>query len=298
METRSFRGTGVALVTPFTAHQEVDFPGLQRLLEHTKKLDYFVVNGTTGESPTVNLQERKEVISFVAQHNPNRLPVLYGMGGNNTQRLLHQLEKTDFSDIQGILSVCPYYNKPTQEGLFRHYTLIADKAPVPVILYNVPGRTSCNIEAETTLRLAEHPNIMGIKEASQDRDQIHAIGKDKPQDFLLISGDDMNTVEVMRAGGEGVISVLANAFPLEMKRLVDLCLEKHWDQAVAVLEVLLPINPLMYKESNPVGVKKVLEILGICGPEVRLPLMTASDALSTEIQQALHSLMENKKSGI
>ncbi|MDH3711307.1 MAG: 4-hydroxy-tetrahydrodipicolinate synthase [Cyclobacteriaceae bacterium] len=297
METNLFRGTGVALATPFKADLEVDFQGLERLLKHTQKLDYFVVNGTTGESPTVNLKERQNILSFVAEHNAGNLPVLYGMGGNNTQRVLHQLEKTDFSHIQGILSVCPYYNKPTQEGLFQHFSRIADHAPVPVILYNVPGRTSCNLEVETTLRLAEHPNILGIKEAAQDLNQIQKIGKYKPQQFLLISGDDMNTLAVMRAGGSGVISVLANAFPYFMKSLVDACFEGQWQQAQDTLEVLLPINPLMYKESNPVGIKKILEILGICGPQVRLPLVVASDTLDQKIRQACHALMENKKSG-
>ncbi len=297
METNLFRGTGVALATPFKADLEVDFQGLERLLKHTQELDYFVVNGTTGESPTVNLRERQSILSFIAEHNAGNLPVLYGMGGNNTQRVLHQLEKTDFSHIQGILSVCPYYNKPTQEGLFQHFSKIADHAPVPVVLYNVPARTSCNLVAETTLRLAEHPNILGIKESAQDLEQIQKIGKYKPAQFLLISGDDMNTLAVMRAGGSGVISVLANAFPYFMKSMVDACLDGHWQQAQDTLEVLLPINPLMYKESNPVGIKKILEILDICGPEVRLPLVVASDALDRKIRQACQALLENKKSG-
>ena len=297
MATDLFRGTGVALVTPFDDQLEVDFEGLARLLQHTQKLDYLVVNGTTGESPTVNLNERKAVIEFVAAHNPQQLPMMYGIGGNNTQRVLHQLEKTDFSHIQGILSVCPYYNKPSQEGIFQHYTKIADKSPVPVVIYNVPGRTSCNIEAITTLRLAQHPNIIGIKEAANDKSQIIAIGKDKPDDFLLISGEDMNTMEIMRAGGAGVISVLANAFPDHMKNLVTACADQRWDEAESIVEVLLPINPLMYKESNPVGVKKILEILGICSAQVRLPLVPASVSLTEEIEQAYQAMMENKKSG-
>ncbi len=296
MVSNTFRGTGVALVTPLNDKLEFDYQGLARVLTHTSKLDYWVINGTTGESPTIKVSERKAILEFIGNNNPNRLPIMYGMGGNNTQRVLHQIENTDFTNIQAILSVCPYYNKPTQEGIFQHYKKIAEQSPVPVVLYNVPGRTAINIQAATTLRLAEHPNIIGIKEATDDLSQIKEIASHKPEGFLLTSGDDMNTKALMELGGEGVISVMANAFPYQMKQLVDFCFNHQWIEAQGVLEVLLPINPLMYKESNPVGVKKMLELLGICEGHVRLPLVHATDSLSHELSQALEELLEQKKS--
>lgn len=298
MENEAFLGTGVALVTPFNEKLELDFQGLERLLKHTGKLDYLVVNGTTGESPTVSLEEQQAVLDFVVSHNHNQLPIMFGMGGNNTQYVVDRIRKTNFSKVQGILSVCPYYNKPTQEGIFRHYSNIADESPVPVYIYNVPGRTSCNIEAKTTLRLAAHPNIAGIKEAVNDMEQCMAIARAKPHDFLLISGDDMNTISLIKMGGVGVISVLANAFPDLMKEMVDNARNSQWERADNILEVLLPINPLMYKESNPVGVKKMLHILGVCSPKVRLPLLEATQDLTTELQAVFTEKIENKKSGI
>jgi len=294
MASINFEGTGVALVTPLTSDLQVDFNGLARLLEHTSSLDFWVVNGTTGESPTITVSERQEILKFIHKHNPHNKPIMYGVGGNNTQRVLHMIEKIDFAQIQGILSVCPYYNKPTQEGLYQHYNAIADAAPVPVMLYNVPGRTSVNIEAQTTLRLAEHPNIMGIKEATNDYQQIKAIGSQKPNDFLLTAGNDDTTIDIIRNGGCGVISVLANALPDQMSQMVAYSRTGQWEQAQQVLKALLPVNPLMYKESNPVGIKKLLEHMGICTAKVRLPLVEASAALSLELQQYLQHQTVNK----
>jgi len=291
-----FNGTGVALVTPFNQQKELDLESLGRLLAHTSEVNYWVVNGTTGESPVLTESERSRVLRFIGQNNPKKIPVMFGIGGNNTQAILHQIKFTDFSNIQAVLSVCPYYNKPTQEGLIRHYSLIADHCPVPLYLYNVPGRTSCNIEAGTILKLAQHPNIHGVKEASPDPRQWQKIGEEKPADFLLISGDDLSTIAIIKGGGCGVISVMGNAFPQLMSNMVRYALDQRWYEAESILEALTPLNPLMYQESNPVGVKKALSILGICEPFVRLPLVEATARLGEAITAAMPSMsMESKK---
>ncbi len=282
-----FKGTGVALVTPFNRQKELDLPALGRLLDHTSGVDYWVVNGTTAESPVLNEVERSKILHFVADNNPYHLPIMFGLGSNNTQAVLHQIKITDFSSIDALLSVCPYYNKPPQAGLIKHYSLIADHSPVPVYIYNVPGRTGCNIEAETTLKLAQHPNIHGVKEASPDPKQWEIIGKEKPDGFALISGDDVSTVDIIKFGGCGVISVMANAFPEIMCSVVNLALQQQFHEAERALSLLTNINPLMYQESNPVGVKKVLSLLGICEPTVRLPLVEASDTLTNAISEAM-----------
>jgi 4-hydroxy-tetrahydrodipicolinate synthase len=282
-----FNGTGVALVTPFNQSLQLDLAAMKRLLDHTGGVDYWVVNGTTGESPVLTEVERNKILHFVGENNPGDLPIMYGIGGNNTQAVLQQIKITDFSHITSILSVCPYYNKPTQEGLFQHYSAIAEHSPVPVYIYNVPGRTSCNIEAETLLRLAAHDNIHGVKEASPDPNQWKTVGSYKPENFQLISGDDMSTVSIIRNGGSGVISVLANAFPDLMCKMVNHSLDHQWQEAERILEVLLPVNPLMYQESNPVGIKKALHLMGICEPYVRLPLVQASEQLSDKIAALL-----------
>ncbi|MDQ2656524.1 MAG: 4-hydroxy-tetrahydrodipicolinate synthase, partial [Bacteroidota bacterium] len=207
-------GTGVALVTPFTDKEEVDYRSLRKLLNHTAKgVDYYVVMGTTGESATLSGDEKKAILQFVKDNNTKKLPIVYGIGGNNTREVLEIIHQTDLSGVAALLSVSPYYNKPSQEGIVRHFTAIADASPVPVILYNIPGRTSSNMTAETTLRLAQHPNIIGTKEASGNLEQCMRIARDKPKDFMLVSGDDMFTVAFYAIGARGVISVLANAFP-------------------------------------------------------------------------------------
>jgi len=291
-----FTGTGVALVTPFNQRNALDLESLGRLLEHTSEVDYWVVNGTTGESPVLADGERKKILQFVGENNRRNLPVMFGIGGNNTQAVLQQIKFTDFSNIQAILSVCPYYNKPTQEGLFRHYSVIADHSPVPVYIYNVPGRTSCNIDASTLLRLAEHPNIHGVKEASPEPTQWEELGSNKPNNFQLISGDDLSTISIIRLGGTGVISVMANAFPELIKKMVNNALDHDWYEANSIHEVLMPINHLMYQESNPVGVKKALHLLGVCEPYVRLPLIKASEELGASIAAAFPMMsLEPKK---
>ncbi len=211
---KKFTGTGVALVTPFHQDGSIDFASLKKLLVHTSAgVDYFVVMGTTGESATLTKEEKKEVLQFVLKNNPKKLPLVYGIGGNHTASVLEEIENTNFKGVSALLSVSPYYNKPSQEGIRQHFKKIADTAPLPVILYNVPSRTSSNLTADTTLKLAQHKNIIGIKEASGSLEQCMKIAKNKTKDFLLISGDDLFTLPLYSiGGGVGVISVLANAF--------------------------------------------------------------------------------------
>ncbi len=278
-------GTGVALVTPFDEIGDIDFASLKRLLVHTSKgVDYYVVQGTTGESATLSKEEKKRVLSFVTQNNRKNLPIVYGIGGNSTAAVLEEIANTDFKHIDAILSVSPYYNKPSQEGIVHHFNFVADASPVPVILYNVPGRTSSNLAASTTLRLARHKNIIGIKEASGNLEQCMKIAKEKPSNFMLISGDDMLTLPLYSIGAVGVISVLANAFPVVFKKMKDYALANDYGKAQKELFKLVDINPSMYEEGNPVGVKQLLHEMGICGPEVRLPLVQASDNLVHRIR--------------
>ncbi|HEX6223889.1 MAG TPA: 4-hydroxy-tetrahydrodipicolinate synthase [Chryseolinea sp.] len=277
-------GTGVALITPFTETLEVDYKALKKLLQHTGRgVDYFVVMGTTGEAATCSEQEKSEILEFVKKNNPNNLPIVFGIGGNNTQHVLDSIESTDFDGVTALLSVSPYYSKPPQEGIIQHFKVIADKSPVPVLLYNVPGRTSSNLTAETTLRLAEHENIIGTKEASGNLEQCMKISKYMPKDFLLLSGDDMQTVAMYAVGGKGVISVLANAYPQIFRKLKEYAFARDYTKASHQLFKLLEINGPMYEEGNPVGVKSLLESMGICSANVRLPLVRASKALETKI---------------
>jgi 4-hydroxy-tetrahydrodipicolinate synthase len=282
------KGTGVALVTPFNENGNIDFKALARLLKHTAKgADYFVVMGTTGESATLTKEEKKQVLKFVKENNPAKLPIVYGIGGNATQEVLHQISEAKLEDIDAILSVSPYYNKPTQEGIIKHFAAIADISPVPIILYNVPGRTASNMTAATILKLASHGNIMGVKEASGNFEQCLQIAKYKPKNFLLISGDDMLTVSLGGIGGTGVISVLANAYPSIFKRINEAVQEQNFVKASKELFKLVDINPIMYEEANPVGLKYLLHELEICQPFVRLPLISASESLQQKIKALL-----------
>lgn len=279
-------GTGVALVTPFDEDKQVDFRGLKKLLTHTAKgVDYYVVMGTTGESATINKEEKKKVLSFVKENNSKKLPIVYGIGGNNTQEIIEAVKETDLRGVDAILSVSPYYNKPSQEGIFRHFKAIADESPVPIILYNVPGRTASNLTSETTLRLAKHPNIIGIKEASGNLEQCMKIVKEKPKAFMLISGDDMLTIPLYSIGAVGVISVLANAFPVIFKKIKEFSFSGNFSKASAEQFKLLEINGPMYEEGNPVGVKHVLKCMNICRNIVRLPLVSASESLQRKIDR-------------
>lgn len=281
-------GTGVALITPFTPQLDIDFKALKKLLNHTAKgVDYYVVMGTTGESVTLSSEEKAEVLQFVKNNNSKNLPIVYGIGGNNTADVLETLKKSDLSGVDAILSVSPYYNKPSQEGIYQHFKVVADKSPVPVLLYNVPGRTGSNITADTTLRLAQHQNIIGTKEASGNIEQCMRIAKYAPKDFLLISGDDMLTVPLYALGAKGVISVLANAYPVVFRKMKEFAFAGNYGRAAQELFKLLDINGLMYEEGNPVGVKIVLSELGICDKSVRLPMVAASKNLQDKIRKNL-----------
>lgn len=285
---KKLHGTGVALVTPFTDNQEVDFKALKKLLAHTAEgVDYYVVMGTTGEPATLESIEKKSTLQFVKDNNFKKLPIVYGAGGNNTRQVIETIKDTDLSGVDAILSVSPYYNKPSQEGIFQHFEAIADASPLPIILYNVPGRTASNMSAETTLRLAQHPNIAGIKEASGNLEQCMRIARDKPEDFLLISGDDMMSVALYAIGASGVISVLANAYPVIFRNVKEHAMAGNYAGASAALFKLLDLNPLMYEEGNPVGLKAVLNEMEICSGAVRLPLVAASESLTTRILSRL-----------
>lgn len=277
-----FKGTGVALVTPFHDDCSIDFTGLKKLIDHVIDggVDYLVVLGTTGESATLLPAEKKQVLAACLEYNAGRVPVVYGVGGNNTQFVLNEIINTDFTGISAILSVSPFYNKPSQRGIIAHYTAIADNCPVPVILYNVPGRTMSNMTAETTLRLADHPNIIGMKEASGNLEQCMQIAASMPKDFLLISGDDLMTKAMYSIGGSGIISVLANALPSTFKAI---CHGSEKESLKASFS-LLDFNSLMYQEGNPVGIKNLLMHMGICGDQLRLPMLRASLELNQQIK--------------
>jgi 4-hydroxy-tetrahydrodipicolinate synthase len=277
-----FTGTGVALVTPFHDDCSIDFAGLKKLIDYVIDggVDYLVVLGTTGESATLTPAEKKQVLAACLEYNAGRVPVVYGIGGNNTQAVLNDISTTDFTGIEAILSVSPFYNKPSQAGIIAHYTAIADNCPVPVILYNVPGRTMSNMTAATTVRLADHPNIIGMKEASGNLEQCMEIAAKKPKDFLLISGDDLMTKAMYSIGGCGVISVLANALPSTFKSI---CHGTEKESLKAAFS-LLNFNSLMYVEGNPVGIKNLLMHQGICGDQLRLPMLRASLELNQQIK--------------
>lgn len=285
----AFHGTGVALVTPFTPDLAVDYAGWRHLLDFCIEggVEYLVVNGTTGESPTTTAAEKAELLRTAVEHVAGRVPLVYGIGGNDTVATEELFRTTDLSGVAAILSASPAYNKPSQPGLIAHYTRLAAASPLPIILYNVPGRTASNITAETTLRLARHPNIIAIKEASGNMEQCLAIAAGKPNDFLLLSGDDLLTPALIACGAAGIISVMANAFPKRFAELTRAALAGDFATARAGIFSLLPINPLMYEESNPVGVKAALEGLGVCGAAVRLPLLEASEGLKDRIHKVL-----------
>ena len=285
----AFHGTGVALVTPFTPDFAVDYAGWCRLLDFCIEggVEYLVVNGTTGESPTTTAVEKAELLRVAKEHVAGRVPLVYGIGSNDTASAEELFRTTDLSGIAAVLSASPAYNKPSQAGLVAHYHRLADASPVPLLLYNVPGRTASNISAETTLRLAAHPNIIGIKEASGNMEQCLAIAARKPADFLLLSGDDMLTTALIACGAAGTISVMANAFPKRFADFTRAALAGDFEASRKGLFQLLAINPLMYEESNPVGVKAALEALGVCGAAVRLPLLEATEGLKDRIRRAL-----------
>ncbi len=286
IQTKKLLGTGVALVTPFNEQGGVDYKALKKLLNHTAKgVDYYVVMGTTGESATLSKDEKQAVLKFVIHNNTKKIPVVYGIGGNNTQSVIDEIRSTDLSSVDALLSVSPYYNKPSQEGIYQHFVGVADASPIPILLYNVPGRTASNMTAETTLRLAAHENIIGIKEASGNLEQCMMIAKRKSNNFLLISGDDMLTIPIYAVGGVGVISVLANAYPVVFKKIKENCIGGNYRKAQNEAYKLIEINAPMYEEGNPVGLKYLLKLIGIGNAKVRLPLVSATLNLQKKINQ-------------
>jgi 4-hydroxy-tetrahydrodipicolinate synthase len=285
----NLHGTGVALVTPFTATHEVDYAGWRNLLDFTIAggVEYLVINGTTGESPTTTAAEKAELLRVAKAHVAGRVPLVYGIGSNDTAAAETLLHSTDLDGITAILSASPAYNKPSQAGIVAHYQRLADAAPRPLLLYNVPGRTGSNMSAETTLKLAGHPNIIGIKEASGNVEQCLAILARKPADFLFLSGDDMLTVPLIACGAVGIITVLGNAFPQKFSDMTRAALAGDFAQAQQLLFHFVHLNPLMYEEGNPVGVKAALALQGVCSGEVRLPLVPASAGLAERIKALL-----------
>ena len=285
---QSLRGTGVALITPFNDYQ-IDYPALSRCIEFVigGGVDYIVALGSTGESATLSPTERRQVLSYTIEVVAGRVPVVAGnFGGNDTRRICDDIASFDFTGITAILSSSPEYNKPSQEGIFRHYQALASVSPVPLIVYNVPGRTASNVTADTTIRLSRTcPNICGIKEASADLAQGQAIIEGARAGFLVLSGDDPTALQLVEAGGHGVISVIANALPGLFREMIRSALDDHLPRARSVDQRLAEIHPLLYAEGNPAGIKGLLSLLGLCTPEVRLPLMPATPSLLT----ALHS---------
>jgi 4-hydroxy-tetrahydrodipicolinate synthase len=285
------KGTGVALITPFNKDLTVDYVGLEKLVNHQVDggIDYLVLMGTTGESAVLSKDEKQAVIAFCKKINNGRLPVVLGIGGNNTLALVAEIKATDFTGIDAVLSVSPAYNKPTQEGIYQHYKLIAEACPLPIILYNVPGRTASNMEVETTLRLAnDFDNIVAVKEASGDMDQIMKIIKNKPNDFVVLSGDDGLTLPMIYMGAEGVISVIGQSHPKEYSDMVSFGRSGNKKIANQLHYKLYNFYGPLYAEGNPAGVKACLELLGICKSVVRPPLVEASCAIKNEIKALLN----------
>lgn len=287
------KGMGVALITPFKEDETIDFDSLARLVEHQIKngTDYLVVCGTTAETPTLTETEKEEIKRFVVDINNSRIPIVYGIGGNNTKQIVEKVQHTDLTGIDAILSVTPYYNKPSQEGLYQHYAAIAAVSPVPLILYNVPGRTGVNMTAETTLRLAkEFPAICAVKEASGSFSQIDDIIKNKPADFMVISGDDGITFPLITLGAVGVISVIGNAFPKEFSRMVRLALQGDYENARNIHHRFTELIELLFVEGNPAGVKSMLAVMGLINNKLRLPLVPNTIKTYEKIRQVLNRL--------
>ena len=290
---QKFIGTGVALVTPFKEDLSVDFDALIKLVNYTVEngIDYLVINGTTGESGTITKEEKQEIIDVIIKANNNRLPLVLGVGGTNTALVIEELKTRDFTGIDGILSVAPYYSKPTQEGFYQHFKAIASATDLPVILYNVPGRTAKNMEPATTLRLAnDFTNIVAVKEAGNNKQQYYTLLKDKPSDFLIISGDDDLALGVVLAGGSGVISVIGQAFPKEFSTMINHGLQGNNKEGYDIHFKLMNVVDSIFEENNPAGIKTVLQGLNICSNSVRLPLVKTSAGLSSKIAEFVDNL--------
>jgi 4-hydroxy-tetrahydrodipicolinate synthase len=287
-----FTGAGVALVTPFTTENKIDFNSLEKIIDNQKKggIDYLVALGTTAETPTLTATEKAEVVTFVKEKKGD-LPLVVGMGGNDTRKIIKQINKFNFNKVDGLLIVTPYYNKPSQEGMFNHYSAIAKESPVPIILYNVPSRTGVNMKAKTTIRLAEESEkIVAVKEASGDLAQITKICKYTPDDFSVISGDDAMALPLLSVGGRGVISVVANALPQKLSSMIHLGMEGNFAEARKIHFEMNEILGLLFKEGNPGGIKALLNIQGIIENELRSPLYRISEETYLKIKEEYQKL--------
>ncbi len=292
MKNNIFKGTGIALITPFKQDQSVDIEALTRIVNHVidHGADFLVVLGTTSEAPTLTAEEKNLVISTILTTNNGRLPVMLGMGGNNTQAVIDAIKAQDFTGIQGILSVVPYYNKPNQRGMKAHFEAIADASPVPVIVYNVPGRVGVNLQAATCVELAQHPNIIAVKEASGNLQQIMEILRDKPADFDVLSGDDGITQPLMALGAQGVISVAANAYIEPFSRMMHAMKEGHTEEALRSHYAMLRMNQLIFADGNPAGIKCLMSHMGLCENVLRLPLVKANEKVENDIVEEWNKL--------
>ena len=286
---QQLQGTGVALITPFTSEQRVDFNALGKVIDAMIKggVEYLITLGTTGETPTLDKQEKLDIVNYTFEKAAGRVPVVVGIGGNNTAELIKDLHYFPLDKAVAVLSASPNYNKPSQEGIYQHYKALAAESPKPIILYNVPGRTGRNMTAETTLRLSELPNIEGMKEAGGDMAQCMQILRDMPKDFLFVSGDDALALPQLACGMHGVISVAANAFPAEFSEMVRLCLQNKFPEAKAVNDKLLDAYDIMFCENNPAGVKAFMAERGLIGNFVRLPVVPLSSGVHAKVNAYL-----------
>ena len=284
------RGTGVALVTPFTKEGNVDFTALGKVIDHVIKggIDYLVTLGTTGETPSLSKEEKIAIIEFTFSHTAGRVPIIVGVGGNNTAEVIRDLQKLPLSEALAVLSVSPFYNKPSQEGIYQHYKTIAEASPKPVILYNVPGRTGRNMSAATSIRLAKDcPNVVGLKEASGDMAQCMEILRDAPSNFVVLSGDDLLALPQIACGMQGVISVAANAYPLEYSNMVRACLAGNFVKAKMINDPLIQAYDMMFAENNPSGVKAFMHQMELLENEVRLPIVSLSEPIHSRVKTYL-----------
>ena len=289
----SLIGMGVALVTPFKSDLTIDHDALSKIVSFNidNGTDYLVISGTTGESVTITKDEKRAIVETIVKTNAGRLPLVIGIGGNNTAAVIEELKTTDLSPFAAVLSVAPYYSKPTQEGLYQHFKAVAEASSIPVILYNVPGRTAKNMEPDTSLRLARDiDNIVAIKEAGNSPEQYKALIQNKPKDFIVISGDDDLVCDVVLSGGSGVISVIGQALPALFSNMIHKGISGDEQAAKALEKSAMPLIGLIFEENNPAGIKAVLEQLGLCNDTVRLPLVTATEGLKLKIKNALAEL--------
>ena len=292
MKNKIFKGTGIALITPFKTDYSVDVDALTRIVNHVidNGADFLVVLGTTSEAPTLTSAEKELVIDTILKANNGRLPIMLGMGGNNTQAVIDAIKAQNFDGIHGILSVVPYYNKPNQRGMKAHFESIADASPVPVVVYNVPGRVGVNLQASTCVELAKHPNIIAVKEASGNLLQIMEILRSKPADFDVLSGDDGITQPLMALGAQGVISVAANAYTKPFSRMMKAMKEGRIDEALRLHYAMLRMNQLIFADGNPAGIKCLMSHMGLCKNVLRLPLVKVNEMVAVDIIEEWNEL--------